>query len=158
VHAIQDGDDLVDGDRLCIWYRQVGTTDADDFDALIYEKPVAADPRFSFERWIGGSLDVRATFTLTITAGSEYRLACIATADVGNDLGLANSTLRIMVGADQGTDAVASANHDDTEVHTELWRGCAPSAASLRRSMNYVWNMRAWTRCLTNEEVTAPGI
>jgi hypothetical protein len=152
MRAIQDGADLVDGDKLCLWYQQWGTTDADDFDVLIYEKPAGASPRFSFERYIGGVFDVRATFTVTIVPGTEYSIACIATADAGEDLAVSDSTLRIVVDGAQGVDGVASANHSPAEVHSELWKGSAPAGAALRRGMNYTWNHRVWPRCLTNEE------
>jgi hypothetical protein len=152
MEAIQNGADLVDNDKLCLWYHQWGSN-TDNRDQLLYEKPSGSPARFSFERFIGGSLSARATYEISIASGSVYRLACIATAASGNDLGLPNSTLRILVNGAQGADGVASGNHSASAAQTELWKGCAPASLSYRRAMNYMRNLTAWTRCLTNEEV-----
>lgn len=152
--AIQSGADLVDGDKLCIQYFQHGAT-ADNYDVLLYEKSAGQNVRFSFERFLSGSFSARATFDVSIVPGTEYKIACIATASSGNDLGLSNNTLRILVDGVQGVDGVAGGAHSESNANSVIGRGYAPSATGYRRGMNYIWTPMVWTRCLTNEEAQA---
>lgn len=153
LEAIQDGGDLNDGEELCLFYWQYGSTAGQDYDAVIYEKQSSETVRFSYVRYISGSQDARAYYEVSISPGTIYDVTAVWTDDTNGELGEANSLMRIYVDGTQGTDDTASANHDDTETHTELWTGCAPDATGYLRSMNYTRYPRFWTRPFTVEEV-----
>jgi len=149
---IQLGTDLKDGDELCLYYWQYGSTAGQDYDAIIYEKQAAETVRFSFVRYIAGVLDARAFYAISTTPGTVHSVTAVWTDDTNGELDEAVRLVRIFVDGVKGTDDFASANHSAAEAHTELWFGCAPGATGYRRAMNYLRYPRFWLRPFSSEE------
>lgn len=152
--AEQDVDDLAVA-KHCLAYIQYGTT-GKDYDAVLYEKPSAGAARFTYERWrdISGTstLDTRVIKEIDIVRGTAYH---VVARNIGNDLelGLTAKTMRLTVGGQNGSDAVATAQHSDAVKHTEIWFGSAPSAPGFKRAMNVLSDQRFQARVITDEEV-----
>ncbi len=154
VYAFQDGDDLEDGDEMVLFYWQYGSTAAQDFDVVKYQKLSGLNVRFVYERYFSGARDGRARRVYNMTPGETIRVACVWTDDTNGELGESNSLLRIYVNDNVGTDDNSSGgNHSSSEAHTELWFGSAPSSLGWLRSSNYVSHPKFWTYPLTAEEI-----
>ena len=150
VEAIQSSADLQDGEELCLFYWQYA--DADNYDAVLYEKQSAENARFSFIRVIGGVLDADAFLEVALAPGDIKTIRAIWTDETSSELDESPRLMRIYVDEVQGTDDTASNNHDAAEVDTEIWKGCAPDSTGYLRAMNYIRQIRVWPRVFTAEE------
>ncbi len=159
VQIEQQSDELETNDELCLLYWQYGTTDGDDFDAILYDEN-GGSPQFVYVRWISGSEDARATFAISpdTVRDEVYEIMVRWTSDADGELGVAARTMSIFarnVATQQtlvkGTDAVASASHSTSEVHTELWVGASGESAHLR-AMNPISHINITPRVLGDEE------
>ncbi|MGI0149228.1 MAG: hypothetical protein ACREDF_06830, partial [Thermoplasmata archaeon] len=153
IEAIQAAADLVDGDRLCLYYWQAGVTAGQDYDAVIYEKQAGETARVSYVRYISGSLNARAYFAVDIVPGTVYPIKVVWTDGANDELGHGNYLMRVEVDGVLGVDVHATATHSASEATTQFWRGSAPGATGYRRAMNYIRNPKLWTRPLLREEV-----
>lgn len=152
--AEQDVNDMVLGARHVLLYVQIGTS-GKDYDALVYEKPSSGAARFTYERWrdVSGTstLDARALIEIDIVRGTLYH---VSGRSIGADLelGLAPRTMRVRVNGQNGADVVAAALLSASNKHSELWVGSAPAASGFKRAMNYLYDVRAQARVITDEE------
>lgn len=150
--AEQDGGDLEDGDEHVLVHVEYGSTPGDDYDTVLYQKLAGQNVRFSFERFISGVLDVRATKDVVIVRGTVYRIRAMATSDSDGELGLAARTMRITIDEVAGTDATASATHSTLELITDIWIGSAPSAVGYLTAMNVIRRLRLQPRVVPLDE------
>lgn len=149
--AVQDGENLVDGDELALIAWEYGTTAGQDYDIVKYQKLASQNVRFAFERYISGSLDARATNDISIVAGTTYEVEAVWTSDSDDELDLPARTLRLRVDKVNGTDAAASASHSSSQKDTTIYFGCSPDAGD-RTAMNYLSLIRFQPIIIADEQ------
>ena len=149
--AVQDESWMADDDEFALYAWQYDDTE-NNYDVVKYRKPSGSNAQFAFEHYLSGSLDCRAFLETDIVAGTEYAIDCLWTSESSGELGLDARTYRIRVDKVNGTDAQASALHDDTEEYTKIWYGCAPSGDGSLRAMNYLHHLKIQPRVLADEE------
>ena len=143
---------LDEGDELVLVYLQYGSGTT-DYDAVLLEHAVSEDPRLAFRRVRSGSLDTELSRDVDWSRGDAVKVAARWVA--AGELGLSDNTLSLFEDGELLAEIAASGQHSETETHTELWVGSAPSALGFGNANQVLSDLEVVQRVIPNEAILA---
>ena len=141
-----------EGDELALVYLQYGTGTS-DYDVVLVKHAVSEDPRLAFRRVRSGSVDKELSADVDWAQDDEVKLAVRWVAE--GELGLSDNTLSLFEDGELIAEQEASGQHSETEKHTELWVGSAPSALGFDNANQVISNLEVVQRVIPNEAILA---
>ena len=143
---------LAEGDGLALVYLQYGSGTT-DYDAVLLKHAASEDPRLAFRRVRSGTLDTELSADVDWEQDDEVKLAARWVAE--GELSLSDNTLSLFEDGELIAEQEASGQHSETETHTEMWVGSAPSALGFDNANQVIADLEVVQRVIPNEAILA---